>query len=196
MRGSVTADHIIIAVDKLSKSISPLADEVFHAQTFLSVTEPLTDRELRILFPVRRADAVLGFQARVLLFPADRRQSPAARRWHADHDLPQGCVQQSAHHRRIIKDFSDISRSCATSFMQFWPGQIDTTRDLLPVIAGRPGMPHMRFIFGCGGNSVGDVLRQFHGAERARRCGRRLQEVLQLLLEPARISPCRAAWAK
>ncbi|MET0988938.1 MAG: hypothetical protein ABW034_26420, partial [Steroidobacteraceae bacterium] len=23
----------------------------FHAQTFLSVTEPLTDRELRILFP-------------------------------------------------------------------------------------------------------------------------------------------------
>ena len=49
--GSVTADHIIIAVDKLSSSISPLADEAFHAQTFLSVTEPLTDRELRILFP-------------------------------------------------------------------------------------------------------------------------------------------------
>ena len=27
--GSVTADHIIIAVDKLSHSISPLADEAF-----------------------------------------------------------------------------------------------------------------------------------------------------------------------
>jgi gamma-glutamylputrescine oxidase len=49
--GSVTADQIIIAVDKLTKAISPLADEAFHAQTFLSVTEPLTDRELRILFP-------------------------------------------------------------------------------------------------------------------------------------------------
>lgn len=49
--GSVTADHIIIAVDKLSKSISPLADEIFHAQTFMSVTEPLTDAELKILFP-------------------------------------------------------------------------------------------------------------------------------------------------
>ena len=49
--GSVTADNVIIAVDQLSESISPLADEVFHAQTFMSVTEPLTDKELRILFP-------------------------------------------------------------------------------------------------------------------------------------------------
>src|SRR3990172_9895453 len=49
--GSVTADRIIIAVDKLSGSISPLADEIFHAQTFMSVTEPLTDKELRLLFP-------------------------------------------------------------------------------------------------------------------------------------------------
>src|SRR5512134_2783201 len=49
--GSVTADNIIIAIDKMDPSISPLAHEAFHAQTFLSVTEPLTDRELRILFP-------------------------------------------------------------------------------------------------------------------------------------------------
>ena len=49
--GSITADHIIVAVDKLEPHISPLSDEVFHAQTFLSVTEPLTDREFAILFP-------------------------------------------------------------------------------------------------------------------------------------------------
>jgi gamma-glutamylputrescine oxidase len=49
--GSVTADKIIIAVDKLEESISPYSNEVFHAQTFLSITEPLTDRELRVLFP-------------------------------------------------------------------------------------------------------------------------------------------------
>jgi gamma-glutamylputrescine oxidase len=48
--GSVTADHIIVAIDKMDPSISPVAHEAFHAQTFLSVTEPLPDRELRILF--------------------------------------------------------------------------------------------------------------------------------------------------
>jgi gamma-glutamylputrescine oxidase len=49
--GSVTADKIIIAVDKMSTSISPLAKEIFHAQTFMSVTEPLTDKELSLMFP-------------------------------------------------------------------------------------------------------------------------------------------------
>ena len=49
--GSVTADQIIIAADKPERSISDLADEIFHAQTFLSVTEPLNDRELTPLFP-------------------------------------------------------------------------------------------------------------------------------------------------
>ena len=49
--GSVTADQIIIAVDKLSSSISPLAGEVSNVQTFLSVTEPLTDKECSDLFP-------------------------------------------------------------------------------------------------------------------------------------------------
>ena len=91
--GSVTADNIIVAVDKLTNSISPLADETFHAQTFLSVTEPLTDRELRDPVSVRRADAVLGLQARVFVFQADGGQSSAARRRHARHDIPQGRVQ-------------------------------------------------------------------------------------------------------
>ena len=49
--GSVTADQIIVAADKPERSISHFADEIFHAQTFLSVTEPLNDRELAYLFP-------------------------------------------------------------------------------------------------------------------------------------------------
>ncbi len=49
--GSITADHIIVAVDKMSPSLSPLAGDIFHAQTFMSVTEPLTDKEISILFP-------------------------------------------------------------------------------------------------------------------------------------------------
>jgi predicted PurR-regulated permease PerM len=49
--GSITADRVIIAVDKLGTAISPLAEEIFHAQTFMSVSAPLTDRELGLLFP-------------------------------------------------------------------------------------------------------------------------------------------------
>ena len=46
-----TADKTTVAVDKLTLSISPLANEAFHVQTFLSVTEPPNERNLRTRFP-------------------------------------------------------------------------------------------------------------------------------------------------
>ena len=48
--------------------------------------------------------------------------------------------------------------------MQFWPGQIDMTRDLLPVIARPPGQEHVRFILGC----VGIPWATFCGSFAAR----------------------------
>ena len=48
--------------------------------------------------------------------------------------------------------------------MQFWPGQIDATRDLLPTIAKPAGQPHIRFIFG----SVGIPWAAFTGSFTAR----------------------------
>jgi hypothetical protein len=50
--GSITAGHIIIAVDKLEQSINPLADEIFHAQTFMSVSEPLPIKNSTSYFQV------------------------------------------------------------------------------------------------------------------------------------------------
>jgi gamma-glutamylputrescine oxidase len=163
--GSVTADQIIIAVDKLENSISPLADEAFHAQTFLSVTEPLTDRELRILFPsgeqmqcwdsklvysyfrlTRDNRLLLGGGSALTTFLSDAYNNP-------------GVI------KRVIKDFrSHFPELADIAFIQFWPGQIDATRDLLPVIAKPPEHPHIRFILGC----VGIPWATFCGSFAAR----------------------------
>jgi gamma-glutamylputrescine oxidase len=163
--GTVTAQNIIVAVDKLTESISPLADETFHAQTFLSVTEPLTDRELRILFPAgeqmqcwdsklvysyfrltRDNRLLLGGGTAITTFLKDAYNNP-------------GVI------RRVIKDFrSHFPRLDDLSFIQFWPGQIDMTRDLLPVIARPPGLEHVRFILGC----VGIPWATFCGSFAAR----------------------------
>jgi gamma-glutamylputrescine oxidase len=34
------------------------------------------------------------------------------------------------------------------SFIQFWPGLIDTSRDLLPIIVRLPKLPHVQLIMG------------------------------------------------
>jgi len=163
--GSVTADNIIIAVDKLTNSISPFADEAFHAQTFLSVTEPLTDKELRILFPsgeqMQCWDSKLVYS--YFRLTADNRLllgggTPLTTFLTDAYNNP-GII------RRVIKDFQDHFPELKTlSFMQFWPGQIDMTRDLLPVIARPPGQEHLRFILGC----VGIPWATFCGSFAAR----------------------------
>ncbi len=163
--GSITADNIIIAVDKLEPSISPLAEEVFHAQTFLSVSEPLNDRELKVLFPsgeqmqcwdsklvytyfrlTKDNRLLLGGGSALTTFLKDAYNNP-------------GII------KRVINDFySHFPELKSVSFRQFWPGQIDTTRDLLPTIVRPKEQPHVRFIFGC----VGIPWAAFTGTFAAR----------------------------
>jgi gamma-glutamylputrescine oxidase len=67
--------------------------------------------------------------------------------------------------RKIIDDFrSHFPELGDLSFMQFWPGQIDATRDLLPVIEKPQDLPHVRFILGC----VGIPWATFCGSFAAR----------------------------
>jgi gamma-glutamylputrescine oxidase len=163
--GSVTADSIIVAVDKMNPSISPLADEAFHAQTFLSVTEPLTDRELRILFPsgeqMQCWDSKLVYS--YFRLTQDNRLLLGG-------GTPVTTYLKDAYNnprviRKIIADFRDhFPELRDLSFMQFWPGQIDMSRDLLPVIAKPRELPHVRFILGC----VGIPWATFCGSFAAR----------------------------
>jgi len=163
--GSVKADKIIIAVDKLEESISPLANEVFHAQTFLSITEPLTDRELRVLFPggehLQCWDSKLVYT--YFRLTADNRLLLGG-------GTPITTYLKDAFNgprviRKIIREFIEhFPELRDLSFMQFWPGQIDATRDLLPTIARPPEQPHIRFVFG----AVGIPWAAFTGSFTAR----------------------------
>ena len=163
--GSVTADSIIVAVDKMSPSISPLADEAFHAQTFLSVTEPLTDKELRILFPsgeqMQCWDSKLVYS--YFRLTGDNRLllgggTPVTTYLREAYNNPRII-------RKVIEDFrSHFPELRKLSFIQFWPGQIDMSRDLLPVIAKPREQPHVRYIIGC----VGIPWATFCGSFAAR----------------------------
>jgi gamma-glutamylputrescine oxidase len=163
--GSVTADHIIIAVDKLKGDISPLADEVFHAQTFLSVSEPLTDKDLIRLFPSGKQMQCWDSKLVYTYF-----------RLTGDNRLLVGggtaittYLKDAYNNHRIIsrvigrfkKPFPFLHD---LAFIQFWPGLIDATRDLLSIIVRPPQQPHLHFVLG----SVGLPWAAFAGGFAAR----------------------------
>lgn len=163
--GSVTADRIIIAVDKLASSVSPLAEEIFHAQTFMSVTEPLTDRELGLLFPGGKQmqcwDSKLVYSYfrltgdnRLLLGGGSAITTflPGA---YNGHSVIRNVIKEFKAHFPFLKDLN---------FNQFWPGLIDTSRDLLPIIVKPPAQPHLQFILGI----VGLPWAAFSGSFAAR----------------------------
>jgi gamma-glutamylputrescine oxidase len=163
--GSITADRIIIAVDKLNTSISPLANEIFHAQTFMSVSVPLTDKELALFFPSGRQmqcwDSKLVYS--YFRLTGDNRillgGGIALTTFLKDHfDNPiviNKVINQFKEHFPFLRDLP---------FIQFWPGLIDTTRDLLPIIVKPPTQPHLQFILG----SVGLPWAAFAGSFAAR----------------------------
>jgi gamma-glutamylputrescine oxidase len=50
---------------------------------------------------------------------------------------------------RVIKQFKEHFPFLKDlPFIQFWPGLIDTTRDLLPIIAKPQAQPHLQFVLG------------------------------------------------
>ncbi len=150
--GSVTADQIIVASDKTTKAVSPYADEVFHAQTFLSISEPLSDQEIRQLFPsgdhLQCWDSTLVYTY-FRLTGDNRLLLGGGSAWTTF--LPE-YYDRATIINRVIRDFKKrFPFLSGVSFIQFWPGLIDSTRDLLPVVVRDSDAPYRHYVMGCVG---------------------------------------------
>ena len=162
--GSVTAGAIIVAIDKMTRAFDPLADQVFHAQTFLSISEPLSDAEVSAVFPgdhFQCWDSTLVYS--YFRLTGDQRLllgggSAATTFLRHAYTSPRVIGRVIAGLRR---HFSALRR---LHFIQYWPGLIDSTRDLLPVVVRPPGHDHLHFILG----AVGLPWAAFSGSFAAR----------------------------
>lgn len=166
--GSIKANQIIVAMDKMTHEFSEVADEVFHAQTFLSISEPLGDKEVQQLFPSGKEfqmwDSTLVYSYwrlvkgnRILLGGGNAISTFLPNAWYHE-DVINGVHKKFKTHFPFLKELN---------FIQYWPGLIDTTRDLLPTIVkdkynasiyyilGAVGLPWASF---CGDFLARDIL--------------------------------------
>ncbi len=149
--GSVEAQHIILCIDKLKRGLSDIAEKVYHAQTFLSVSEPLSTEEVDELFPQGPMlcwDSKLVYtyyrltgDKRLLLGGGSALTTFTA----VDVTSP-----------RVINHVIANFRTCFPflkhhEFIQYWPGRIDTTRDLVPIVDSDPHRKHVQYVLGCVG---------------------------------------------
>ncbi len=149
--GSVTADEIIFCIDKPNPEITKYNKNVYHAQTFLSISEPLSDSEIANLFPqgpLQCWDSDLVYTyfrltgtKRLLVGGGDMMSTYAKNDTTTPHII-----------NHVIGGLKEKIPSLQhLRFIQYWQGRIDMTRDLIPTVLRDPTHPWIHFVLGCVG---------------------------------------------
>lgn len=149
--GSVKAKYVIVCVDKMPSEFAPVASQVYHAQTFLSISEPISKTDIGYLFPEKSLmcwDSQLVYSYyritgdnRVLL------GGGSAMTTFSPTDVTSSIVIENVivNFRRAFEKLENLK------FIQYWPGRIDTTKDIMPIVDYDPGNKSITYVLGCVG---------------------------------------------
>ncbi len=154
----VKAQHIIVAVDRFLPDLHKFELDVYHAQTFLMVSKPLSDRQIESLFPEKNlmiTDTELVFNyfrvahTNRLLLGGGSILSTYAKNpnHHATHI-----------YNKLTRYISKVFPHMQLEFEYMWPGLIGITKDLLPLAEPDSQYSHIYYISGATGLSWATAL--------------------------------------
>lgn len=131
--GTITADHIIICVDRFLPDLGLLTKEVYHAQTFLMVSQVLAPEVIKTIFPEQNymvwdTEFVYNYfrvtgQGRLLLGGGsllntlDKRES----------------YHNTYMYNKLTRYFKQRFPTLSIQFEQYWPGLIGLSKDIGPI---------------------------------------------------------------
>ncbi|HTT45140.1 MAG TPA: FAD-dependent oxidoreductase [Thermoplasmata archaeon] len=149
--GSITANNIVFCADKLPRALTDHYWNYYYAQTFLAISEPLRDSEVRAMFPEEPFQCWdshfiyaywrLTGDKRILLGGGSLWTTYAKNDTWSERIID-----------RVIRRFREHWPSVAhVHFRQFWMGRIDMTRDLMPTVVREEKAPWTQYVLGCVG---------------------------------------------
>lgn len=148
-QGSVSGKNIIVCIDKMKNKVSSLARKSYHAQTFLAISKALTKEQVHTLFP----DGKLMVWDSKLIYTYFRLTKD-------NHLLVGGGSVLTTYDpwyfnspliiEQVIAEVKQVFAPLLDSvvFEYYWPGQIDITKDIMPIVDYDPGNKHIQFILG------------------------------------------------
>lgn len=139
--GNVSANYVFVCLDKFAPELGITKSENYHAQTFIVVSEPLTDDIKKSLFPEKP----------MLVWDTDLiyqyfRLTGDGRLLIGGSLLRETFQRETSHHSDAIDHIvSYIRRKFplleTVEFEQYWAGLIGVTKDLLPLAGRSPDEP-------------------------------------------------------
>ena len=158
---TVRADATVLCVDRFLPELGLLSKEVFHIQTFLAVSTPLTHAQVAGMFPdgplmVWDSDLIYQYlrltgDNRLLLGASSPRYTYA--RSHGG--IVPGILKRM---RALVRrKFPDTP----LELDYFWPGFIGVSKDLLPLAGRDPARPTISFVSGATGLAWAAALGRY-----------------------------------
>ncbi len=148
---SVTAKSIVFCTDHFLADLGIVPQDIYHAQTFLSLSKPLTPEQRQQLFPVDRLmvwDTDLTYQyfrltgeGRLLLGGASVLYTYLRHEKHSPHLII----------NKLQKYLQEKFPNLKIEFEYLWPGLIGVSKDFLPVAGQHQQWPHVYYIAGSAG---------------------------------------------
>ncbi|BDC34743.1 oxidoreductase [Candidatus Dependentiae bacterium Noda2021] len=149
--GSVAAEHVIVCTDQYAPKINVLKDDVFHAQTFLTMSAPLTPEQIAQIYPAGRVmawdtDMIYTYfrstpQNRILLGGANL--------------LYTYDTKEKFHAPSMLKKFQNYWHSkfphIPLQIEYMWPGLIGISKDMIPLAGHDKNHKSIYYISACSG---------------------------------------------
>ncbi len=130
---SVTADYIVVCVDRSFPDLNRLSSDVFCAQTYVMVSAPLPDTTIKKMFPAEKlmvwdTDMIYQYyriigENRFLIGGGSLFTTFWGKERHNEYSMARKL------HTYITKKFPDVSMH----FEYLWPGLIGISKDIMPI---------------------------------------------------------------
>ena len=135
LHADISAEFIILCTDRFTPDLGLLSQEVFHAQTFLMISQVLTDQEIRNIFPTKNylvwdTDMIYSY----FRITADNRLLLGGGNMWSTYANEKHNYQAMI--KKLTKYFAKKFPQVNVQFEQLWSGLIGISKDIAP-IAGR-----------------------------------------------------------
>lgn len=164
-QATITAENIIVCTDRFEPALSQsLWDKIYHVQTFLMLSVPLSDAQVKMIFP----DKPFMVWDTAMIYNYYRLTGDN-RLMLGGSDLFYTYMNESHNNERVAKKliaYADYHFSAAKlEFEYIWPGIVGISKDVFPVAGFDEKMPSVYYIAGACGLPVAAALGT-HCADR------------------------------
>lgn len=158
---TITAEYIIVCTDRFAPEIGVLKDDVYHAQTFVMMSQELTDDQIKSVFPAKQfmcwdTELIYNYfritpQKRLVLGGGSLINT------YSTHPVYNSRYMFNKLTRYLERQFPELD----TTFIQMWPGLIGISKDIMPLAGKDKDHPHIFYIAAAAGLPIAAALGSY-----------------------------------